>query len=145
MRDQHQLLVFFMTNVEDKIVLFDGVCNYCNAMINLAIRNDKKAILKFATLQSETGGRLKTKYNIPAEIDSVLFIENGRVYTYSDAALRIARYFRWPAKILYGLIIVPSFIRQPIYKWIAKNRYKWFGKKAECMIPTPNVKTRFLP
>ena len=134
-----------MTNAKDKIVLFDGVCNYCNAMINLAIRNDKKAVLKFATLQSETGNQLKTKYNIPAEIDSVILIEEGKVYTYSDAALRIARYFHWPAKMLYGLIIVPRFIRQPIYKWIAKNRYKWFGKKEQCMIPTPDVKARFLP
>ena len=134
-----------MTNGDEKIILFDGVCNYCNAMINLAIRNDKKAVLKFATLQSETGNHLKSKYKIPPEIDSVVFIENGKVYTYSDAAIRTARYFRWPAKLLYGLILIPKFIREPIYKWIANNRYKWFGKREECMIPTPDVKARFLP
>ena len=134
-----------MTNDDEKIVLFDGVCNYCNAMINLAIRNDRKASLKFATLQSETGKELIDRHHIPPEIDSVIFIEDGKVYTYSDAALRIARYFRWPAKLLYGLIIVPRFIRQPIYKWIAKNRYKWFGKRDQCMIPTPEVNERFLP
>ena len=134
-----------MANGDEKIVLFDGVCNYCNAMVNLAIRNDKKAVLKFATLQSDTGNQLKSKYNIPPEIDSVIFIENGKVYTYSDAAIRTARYFRWPAKIIYGLTVIPKFIREPIYKWIAKNRYKWFGKREECMIPAPDVKSRFLP
>ena len=133
-----------MTLDEEKIVLFDGVCNYCNSMINLAIRNDNKGVLKFATLQSETGKRLKSKYNIPAEIDSVIFIENEKVFTYSDAAIRICRYLRWPAKALYGLITVPKFIRQPVYKWIARNRYRWFGKREECMIPTPEVKARFL-
>lgn len=129
---------------ENPIVLFDGVCNYCNAMVNFAIRNDKKAILKFSPLQSETGKRLTKEYKIASEIDSVLLIEQGRVYTYSDAAIRIAKYLRWPAKALYGLTIIPKFIRQPFYKWIAKNRYKWFGKKEECMIPTPDVKARFL-
>ncbi len=133
-------------NVEDqKIILFDGVCNYCNAMVNLAIRTDKKAAIKFATLQSETGRHLKSKYDIPPEIDSVIFIENGKVHTYSDAAIRTARYFRWPAKMIYGLIIIPKFIREPIYKWIAKNRYKWFGKREECMVPTQDARERFLP
>ena len=129
---------------ENPVILFDGVCNYCNAMVNFAIRNDKKAILKFAPLQSEAGKHLKEKYKIAPEIDSVLFIEQEKVYTYSDAAIRIAKYLQWPAKALYGLVIVPKFIRQPLYKWIAKNRYKWFGKKEECMIPTPEVKARFL-
>jgi predicted DCC family thiol-disulfide oxidoreductase YuxK len=137
------MLVFFMTASDEKIVLFDGVCNYCNSMINLAIRNDKKGVLKFAVLQSEAGKQLKSKYSIPSEIDSVIFIENGKVYTYSDAAIKISRYLRWPAKALYGLIIVPKFIRQPVYKWIARNRYKWFGKR-KCMIPTPDIKSRFL-
>ena len=126
------------------IILFDGVCNYCNAMVNFAIRNDKKAMLKFAALQSETGKRLKESYKIPPDIDSVIFIENNQVYTYSDAAIRIAKYLRWPAKALYGLIVIPGFIRQPVYKWIAKNRYKWFGKREECMIPSPGVRERFL-
>lgn len=129
---------------ENPVILFDGVCNYCNTMVNFAIRNDKKAILKFAPLQSEAGKRLTEEYKIASEIDSVLFIEQGKVYTYSDAAIRISKYLRWPAKVLYGLIIIPKFIRQPFYKWIAKNRYKWFGKKEACMVPTLDVKMRFL-
>jgi len=129
---------------ETPIVLFDGICNYCNAMVNFAIRNDKKAILKFAPLQSEAGNRLKEEYKIAPGIDSVILIEKGKVYTYSDAAIRIAKYLRWPAKTFYSFIIVPKIIRQPFYKWIARNRYKWFGKKEECMVPTPDVKSRFL-
>jgi len=130
---------------ESPIVLFDGVCNYCNEMVNFAIRNDKKAILRFAPLQSKAGQRLKEEYKITPEIDSVLLIDQGKVYTYSDAAIRIAKYLRWPAKLFYGFKIVPKFIRQPFYKWVAKNRYKWFGKKETCMIPTADVKERFLP
>ena len=129
---------------ENPVILFDGVCNYCNAMVNFAIRNDKKAILKFAPLQSQAGKRLKEEYKIAPGIDSVILIDQDKVYTYSDAAVRISKYLRWPAKILYGLLIIPKFIRQPFYKWVAKNRYKWFGKKEECMIPTPDVKARFL-
>jgi predicted DCC family thiol-disulfide oxidoreductase YuxK len=138
------MLVFFMNVTNERIVLFDGVCNYCNAMVNFAIRNDKKAILKFAPLQSDTGRRLKEKYKITPEIDSVIFIENEKVYTYSDAAIRITKYLSWPAKILYGFIIVPKIIRQPFYKWVAKNRYKWFGKKEACVVPGPDVRARFL-
>jgi predicted DCC family thiol-disulfide oxidoreductase YuxK len=129
---------------ESPTILFDGVCNYCNAMVNFAIRNDHNAVLKFAPLQSSAGKSLKEKYNIDSEIDSVIFIEQGKLYTYSEAAIRIARHLTWPAKTLYGLIIVPKFIRQPFYKWIAKNRYRWFGKKDECMVPTPSIKSRFL-
>lgn len=139
------MLVIFMKVTDERIVLFDGVCNYCNAMVNFAIRNDKKAILKFAPLQSEAGKRLKEEYKIAPETDSVIFIEHGKVYTYSDAAIRIASYLRWPAKALYAFMIVPKFIRQPFYKWIARNRYKWFGKKEACMVPTSDVRARFLP
>ena len=101
---------------ENPVILFDGVCNYCNAMVNFAIRNDKKAILKFAPLQSQAGKRLKEEYKIAPGIDSVILIDQDKVYTYSDAAVRISKYLRWPAKILYGLLIIPKFIRQPFYK-----------------------------
>jgi predicted DCC family thiol-disulfide oxidoreductase YuxK len=133
-----------MKITDERIVLFDGICNYCNAMVNFAIRNDKKTVLKFAPLQSQAGKRLKEEYKIAPGIDSVILIEQGKVYTYSDAAIRIAKHLRWPAKAMYGLKIIPEFIRQPFYKWIAKNRYTWFGKKEECMVPTPEVKARFL-
>ena len=131
-----------MTN--NPIVLFDGVCNFCNNMVNFAIRHDKKATLKFAPLQSATGEKLKEQYHIPSSIDTVIFIDQGKVYTYAQAGIRICKYLNWPAKMLYAFKIVPKFISQPVYKWIARNRYKWFGKKESCMIPTKDVRQRFL-
>ena len=113
-------------------------------MVKFAIRNDKKARLRFSPLQSSLADELRSQYNIPAETESVILIDNGKVYTYSDAALRICKYLDWPARVLYAFIIVPRFIRQPIYRWIARNRYKWFGKRETCMIPTADVKQRFL-
>ena len=128
----------------DRVVLFDGVCNYCNSMVNYAIRHDAGGKLRFAPLQSEAGSALRQKHNISPSIDSVIFLDNGKVYTYSDAALRIARYLDWPAKMVAALVIVPGFIRQPFYKWIARNRYKWFGRKEACMIPSADVRSRFI-
>jgi predicted DCC family thiol-disulfide oxidoreductase YuxK len=130
--------------MNNPVVLFDGVCNFCNQMVNFAIRNDRKAKLKFAPLQSIDGQRLREQFNIPARVDTVIFIDNNKVYTYASAAIRICKYLDWPVKILYALIIIPAFISQPVYKWIARNRYKWFGKKETCMIPTPEVRERFL-
>lgn len=113
-------------------------------MVNFAIRNDKKGNIKFAPLQSIAGEKLRQEFNISPTADTIILIENGKAYTYATAAIRVCRYLDWPAKMLYGLIIFPSFFTQPIYKWIARNRYKWFGKKDNCMIPTPTVKNRFL-
>jgi predicted DCC family thiol-disulfide oxidoreductase YuxK len=127
-----------------KIILFDGVCNFCNRMVNFAIRNDKKAKLKFAALQSDAGQRLTKDFAIPPTADTIVFIEKGKAYTYANASIRICKYLDWPAKLLYAFIIVPSFISQPFYKWIARNRYKWFGKKEECMVPTAEVRERFI-
>jgi predicted DCC family thiol-disulfide oxidoreductase YuxK len=113
-------------------------------MVNFAIRNDKKGKLKFAPLQSAIGEKLKQQYRIQPSADTIVFIDKGKAYTYAKAAIRICKYLGWPAKLLYGFIIVPALISQPIYKWIARNRYKWFGKKEICMIPTAEVKGRFL-
>lgn len=127
------------------IILFDGVCNFCNGAVNFTIKRDKKATIKFAALQSETGRQLVQQYGFPADdMRSFLFIENGKAYNRSTAALRVCRHLKglWP--LCYGFIIVPAFIRNGIYDWIAKNRYKWFGERQECMIPTPEVRARFL-
>ncbi|MBP8114586.1 MAG: DUF393 domain-containing protein [Chitinophagaceae bacterium] len=130
--------------VTHPIILFDGVCNFCNRMVNFAIRNDKKGKLKFAPLQSEIGVNLKKQFQISPTADTVIFIENGKSYTYAKAAIRISKYLDWPAKAFNVFRIIPSFISQPLYKWFAKRRYKWFGKKETCMIPTAEVKARFL-
>jgi predicted DCC family thiol-disulfide oxidoreductase YuxK len=130
--------------MEQPVLLFDGVCNFCNRMVNFAIRNDKKAKLTFAPLESKAGLALRATHHIPDNIDTIVFIEKGKAYTYATAAIRVCRYLDWPAKILYAFIIIPPFISQPFYKWFAKKRYKWFGKTDTCMIPIPDVKKRFL-
>jgi predicted DCC family thiol-disulfide oxidoreductase YuxK len=127
------------------IILFDGVCNFCNGAVNFTIKRDKQKKIRFAALQSDAGRQLVQQLGLPADdMRSFLFIENGKVYNRSTAALKMCRYLSglWP--LCYGLIIVPSFIRNGIYDWIAKNRYKWFGERQECMIPTPDIKARFL-
>ncbi len=132
------------TNETAGIILFDGVCNYCNAMVNFVIKRDKKNRFLFAPLQSEKGAELRKKYHIADSIDSFIYIEKGTASIYSTGALKVCRYLSggWP--LLYGLIIVPVFLRDGIYKWVARNRYKWFGKKETCMIPSPEVRQKFL-
>ena len=138
------MCITFVVMQEFPILLFDGVCNFCNRMVNFAIRNDSKAKLRFAPLQSQTGIQLKEQFNVSPDADTIVFIENGKAYTYARAAIRVCRYLDWPAKFLYAFIIIPRFISQPFYKWLARNRYKWFGKKDACMLPTPETKSRFL-
>lgn len=127
------------------IILFDGICNFCNGAVNFTIKRDKHKLIRFAPLQSEAGRQLTAQYSLPEnDMRSFLFIENGKVYNRSTAALRVCRYLKglWP--LMYAFIIVPAFIRNAVYDFIARNRYKWFGQKDECMIPAPDVKARFL-
>ena len=133
-----------MDNLTHPIVLFDGVCNYCNSMVNFAIKWNKKRNLRFAPLQSEAGIALKERYKIAENVDSVILIEQGEAYVYSAAALRICRHLSFPVGLLYGFIVVPAFIREAVYKLIAHNRYRWFGKKETCMIPSKEVKELFI-
>lgn len=130
---------------EEPIILFDGVCNFCNDTVNFVIRKDPKSVFKFATLQSSVAQQILKSYNLDnTEMNSFLLIENGNIYSESTAALRVCRRLKglWP--LMYGFIIVPKLFRNGIYNWIAKNRYTWFGKKGVCMIPSPDVKARFL-
>ena len=127
------------------VILFDGVCNFCNGAVNFTIKRDKHKIIKFAPLQSEVGKTLTKQFGLPEDdMRSFLLIENDKLYSKSTAALRVCRHLTglWP--LCYGLIIVPAFIRNAVYDFIARNRYKWFGQKQECMIPTPELKARFL-
>ena len=127
------------------IILFDGVCNFCNSSVNFVIERDKKSVIKFAALQSDAGQQLLQQFNLsPPEFNSFIFIAAGNIYTASTAALKVCKYLTALSPLLYGFIIVPRFIRDGIYNWISKNRYKWFGKKDQCMIPTPEVRSRFL-
>lgn len=126
-------------------ILFDGVCNFCNSAVNFIIKRNSKSNIVFAPLQSEAGQKLLKQYNQPLdEMQSFIYIEEGTAYKQSTAALKVCRHLRglWP--LCYGFIVIPKLIRDGIYNWIAKNRYKWFGVREQCMIPSPDVKARFL-
>lgn len=131
--------------MKGKIILFDGVCNLCNGAINFIIKHDPKGIFKFASLQGETGKKLLAQHNIdPQETDSIVLIDNDQVSVKSSAALRIAKNLNQGYPFLFGFMIIPTFIRNGVYDFIAANRYKWFGKKESCMLPTPELRSRFL-
>tara|TARA_R110000851_G_scaffold77514_3_gene170738 strand:- start:254232 stop:254678 length:447 start_codon:yes stop_codon:yes gene_type:complete len=128
-----------------KIILFDGVCNLCNDAVTYIIKRDKKNVFKFAALQSEIGQELTSKFNIDtSKVDSIILIDGEKHYEKSSAALRIAKYLSGAYPLLFGFMVVPKFIRNSVYDYIAKNRYKWFGKKESCMIPTAELKDKFL-
>ncbi|MCK7590952.1 DCC1-like thiol-disulfide oxidoreductase family protein [Subsaxibacter sp. CAU 1640] len=129
-----------------KLVLFDGVCNLCDASVQYIIKHDKSDVFRFAALQSDIGEQIIKEFKIDInKIDSILLYseENGISYK-STAALKIASKLGFPRNLMVGFLIVPAFIRNWVYDYIAKNRYKWYGKKEECMIPTPELKAKFL-
>ncbi|HFA49889.1 MAG TPA: thiol-disulfide oxidoreductase DCC family protein [Bacteroidetes bacterium] len=127
------------------VILFDGVCNFCNDTINSIIKLDKKNVFKFAPLQSEMGQRMLEAYNRSTEdFNSVVLICDGNLYTKSDAALQTFKHLGGPWRYLRIFSVVPRPVRNAVYDFIAKNRYKWFGKKEQCMVPTPDIKARFL-
>ena len=128
---------------KEAIILFDGICNFCNSAINLVLRHDRKKYFRFAPLQSKKGEKFLAGHNKPLA-DSIILLENGKLYQRSAAALRIARKMDGAWKLLYAFIIIPAFLRDPVYDFIAANRYRWFGKKDTCMIPGPEVRERFL-
>ncbi len=138
-----------MAPKEDHVILFDGVCNLCNSSVNFIIDRDRAGRFKFAALQSDEavaylGITDSLGANDPALLQSVVLYENGRLYTKSTAALRIARHLDggWP--LFYGFIVVPRPIRDAAYDIIARNRYRWFGECDACRLPTPALKQRFL-
>lgn len=128
----------------DRIVLFDGVCNYCNAMVNFSLIRDSRKLLKFAPLQSEIGQQLLIEHNVDKEIDSVVFIDGDQAHLHSTAALMIAKYLSFPWSLSYALIVVPRPIRDVAYRAFAKYRYSLFGRTDACMVPTPDVRERFI-
>lgn len=127
------------------IILFDGVCNLCNSAVQFVIKRDTKDHFLFASLQSEAAIKILMEHNLYSkELFSILLVEDNTIYNKSTAVLRIAKKLKglWP--LLYGFIIIPKFIRDGAYNFIAKNRYRWFGKKDECMVPTPDLKEKFI-
>src|SRR5215213_9172723 len=125
------------------IILFDGVCNFCNGSVNFIIERDTAGYFKFAPLQSEIGEQLLAENGVDkVETDSVVLIEDGKVYTHSTAALRVARRLAGAWRWFYYFIFVPPVVRDAFYKLFAKYRYRLFGKKDECMLPSPDVRAR---
>ncbi|MEO0900186.1 MAG: DCC1-like thiol-disulfide oxidoreductase family protein [Bacteroidota bacterium] len=127
------------------VVIFDGVCNFCNSSVDLIFRFDKEAYFSFTANQNEPGRKILKEHDIDLEDVGTLYLyENGKLYDRSTAALRIAKRLSFPFFLAYPLILLPKFIRDAGYNLIARNRYKWFGKKETCRIPTPEERVRFL-
>lgn len=132
-------------NLEKPIILFDGVCNLCNASVQFIIKRDSKKIFLFSSLQSDASQDILLQYNLEKlDFDTIILLDNGIIYDKSTAILKIIRKLSGFYKLGYIFIIVPKFIRDYVYKIISKNRYKWFGKRDACMIPTEELKLRFL-
>ncbi len=128
-----------------KIILFDGVCNLCNATVNFVIKRDKKDRFRFAALQSEYGKSIVLKFDVDtSQTDSIILVDNDTCFVKSTAALHISKSLSGAYPLFFIFIIIPAFIRNWVYDFIARNRYKWFGKKESCMIPTPALKDKFL-
>ena len=125
------------------IIFFDGVCNLCNESAQFVLLRDKRAHFQFASLQSETAKRMLPSERV-RDLDSVVLIEDGKLYTQSTAVLRICRRLPggWP--LLSVFLVVPRPVRDAVYAWVGRNRYRWFGKSDACLIPKPEWKNRFL-
>jgi predicted DCC family thiol-disulfide oxidoreductase YuxK len=128
------------------IVLFDGVCNLCNGSVNFIIDHDTRDRFRFASLQSERGATLLREHGraVASPPESIVLVENGRVFDRSTAALRIARHLRGAWKLLYAFVVVPRPLRDLVYRFIASHRYRWFGRSEMCRVPSPELKARFL-
>lgn len=134
-----------MSGDKTHVIYFDGVCNLCNGFVQFIIKQDRKAVFKFAPLQSAAGEKvLHTLGKTIEQIDSILFEENGKVYSKSTAVLYVAKRMGGFWSLFYGFKILPRFLRDAIYDLVARNRYNWFGKKNQCMVPTPELLSRFL-
>ena len=132
-------------NAHHPIVLFDGVCNLCSGSVQLILKRDPEARFRFASLQSEAGRSLMLEHGLdPDALSSVVLIEDGRAWQESSAALRIARHLPGAWKLLRVFTVVPRPLRDAVYRLIARNRYRWFGKTEACWLPTPELRARFL-
>lgn len=129
----------------DALVLFDGVCNLCNGSVQWILAHDRAQRFRFAALQSNAARAALSAANAPSELpDSVVLVADGRVFLRSDAAIGIARRLGFPWSLAAVALVLPRFVRDGIYGWIARNRYRWFGKKDACMVPTKALRARFL-
>ncbi|MCK0470935.1 thiol-disulfide oxidoreductase DCC family protein [Halalkalibacter sp. APA_J-10(15)] len=127
-----------------RIVLIDGDCHICNQSVQFIIKRDPNAQFQFASLQSEIGQYLLANHNISSTMNSMVLIENNQHYIRSTAVLRICKQLKGLWKLSYIAIIFPRILRDAVYQIVANNRYKWFGQKEQCLVPTSDMKKRFL-
>ncbi|WP_102347500.1 thiol-disulfide oxidoreductase DCC family protein [Bacillus sp. Marseille-P3661] len=126
------------------VILFDGDCNFCDQSVQFILKTESSGYFKFASLQGKYADELLRAYRIPSNVDSLILIEDGRYYLKSTAALRISRKLKFPWRFLFVFVLIPARIRDILYDLFAKNRYKWFGKKMSCLVPSPEIRKRFL-
>ncbi len=135
-----------MNSEEHPILLFDGICNLCNWIVRFALKRDRAGLFRFASLQSASGQELLERFGRPRlELNSYLLIHQGRCLDKSSAGLTTLKMLGWPWRGLYILIAVPKPLRDLAYDFIARNRYRIFGKRETCMLPNPEIRGRFLP
>ncbi len=129
-----------------QLILFDGICNLCNSSVQYVIKHDKKDIFMFTPLQSDIGKQIIKEFSIDTtKVDSILLYSKEKgLKSKSTAALQVSKQLGFPTNLLSIFLIIPAAIRNWVYDYVAKNRYKWYGKKDECMIPTPELKAKFL-
>ena len=134
-----------MNSIPDPLVLYDGVCNLCAASIQFIIRHDRSGAFRFASIQSPLGQELYRKHGLdPAVLPSVMMITGGRALLRSDAALEVLIRCGGIWKLAAALKWIPRALRDPVYDFIARNRYRWFGRNESCLIPTPEIRSRFV-
>lgn len=130
---------------QDNIVVFDGLCNFCSKSVEFIIKQDKKAIFRFAAIQSRTGGELIRQFGMdPNDIKTFMLVKGGKAYMRSEAVLQIVKQFQAPWRFLSVLRLIPRPVRDWAYTLFANNRYRWFGKMEKCMVPSPDINARFL-
>ena len=134
-----------MTTIPDNLILFDGVCNLCSALVQFVIRHDPAGKFRFAAIQSEIGGEIFQSHGLdPADLQTFVFAAEGKMFLRSDAAIEVVSRFGGAWRIFRIFQFVPKVLRDSIYSFIARNRYRWFGRKEVCMVPTAEIKERFL-
>jgi predicted DCC family thiol-disulfide oxidoreductase YuxK len=131
--------------IQQPIIFFDGVCNLCNASVQFVIAHDKKHQFRFTALQGDYAKEILPQFNADlGKLNTILLLEDGKLYTKSSAALRIARKLNRLIPLLYAFLIVPKVIRDWVYDIIARNRYRWWGRQESCWVPTPDLKNKFI-
>lgn len=129
----------------ETIVLFDGVCNLCNGAVQFLLRRDRERRLRFASLQSRAGQALLRQHGMATDtLETIVVLENGRARVQSDAALLLARRLPWPWPLLAVCLVCPRPLRDALYAFVARHRYRWFGRHESCLLPTPETADRFL-